>query len=306
MLTIITAYCPCKSKIDPTTNTIITQQYHKYRKRGIHLHPRKQFLKDITKFILKLQLKNHEIILGIDTNLDTPLDPTFTEFIYKCNLTDLFHKKFNYHAATHQKRNCLDLILGSELIWQHLLQTGIVDTTKGAISDHSICYIDLHLDIFSRNIDPTSPTLRSVTSKQTKKFLKYGRAIDTKIQESKEIQSLLKQLDQNPKQVPIQKTVDSIDNIITQFIQKENNRFSRAPSHIAWSPIYKEKVLQCHQARKYYCLYKYQKKLLLPILSHIKTDRRLILKFLLDQKLSSEKVLCEVKKNATLHRFKFL
>ena len=51
-ITIITAYRPCSTAVDPTTNTIIAQQSRELRKHGISKHPRPQFLKDLSKFIL--------------------------------------------------------------------------------------------------------------------------------------------------------------------------------------------------------------------------------------------------------------
>ena len=169
----MTAYRPGSTAIDPTTNATIAQQSRQLRKHGISTHPRPQFLKDLSKFILRLKLLNHEIILGLNANLEPP-DHESWAFTSKYSLLDLFQEKFHTTSPTHQKGNYLNLILGTPFIVTHLIRIGITDPTFGAPSDHSVSHLDLHPDIFQNNTDPTSPSLRSVTSRQRAKFLKCG------------------------------------------------------------------------------------------------------------------------------------
>ena len=304
-ITIITAYRPCSTAINPKSNTIIAQQSRYLRKHGISKHPWPQFLKDLSKFILRLKLLNHEIILGIDANLE-PLDNDFWNFTLTCGLLDLFQEKFHTTSPTHKRGNYLDLILGTPFIMQHLVRIGITDSTFGAPSDHSVLFLDLHPDIFTRNTDPTSPSLRSVTSRQRSKFLKYGATIDRLLQESKFIASLTKQLDSTTDRKQLQQFADSLDQAISLTIEKVNNTFHRTPNLIAWSPLYKDKVLQRHRFLKYLRQYKNSNLLLVPLPTHIDTDRSSILKYLRSLLKTAETELRNVEKRAQYHRFQFL
>ena len=246
-LTIVTACRPCSTAIDPTSNTIVAQQSRQLRQHGVSKHPRPQFLKDLSKHTPRLKLLNHKIILGLDANLEPP-DYEFWNFTSKCGLLDLFQEKFHTTSPTHQRGNCLDLILGTPFIVQHLVRMGITDSTFGAPSDHSVSFLDLHPDIFKSNTDPTSPSLRSVTSRQRSKFLKYGATIDRLLQESHIISSLTKQLDNVTDRTHLQQLADSLDHTILLTIEKVNDMFHRTPNSIAWSPLHEQKVLQRHRS----------------------------------------------------------
>ena len=258
-LTIITAHRPCQSPIDPKSNTIMCQQCREYRKRGLRTHPRQQFLVDFQKYALKLKLDNHEILIGMDANL-TNNDNEFWTFAEKCNLFDIFHKRFNIIAPTHKRGNKLDLLLGTQFILDNVIRTGISDGSKGATSDHSACHVDLHMHIFCENMDPTSPLSRSVTSKQRAKFMKYGNAIDEKISSSAYLQNLLNNIESISCPTELQKILDKIDDAIGHVVQLEDNRFQKIPALIHWSPICKEKMLLRNQARRHVrlCAHAYQ------------------------------------------------
>ena len=87
-LTIITAYQPFISTIDPGSGTIAAQQLKKYCSKGINNHPRAQFLKDLKTYILHLQIKGNEVLLVIDANLTSP-DSQYNTLLLSCNLYDI-------------------------------------------------------------------------------------------------------------------------------------------------------------------------------------------------------------------------
>ena len=150
------------------------------------------------------------------------------------------------------------------------------------------------------------PTSRSVTSKQHNKFLKYGKSIDDKISSSVHIQNLLDDLDSTTCTKDIQYLVDAIDQAIGSIIQTEDNRFRARPALIAWSPIYKEKLLLRNQAKYYLNQYQKHNILFPPIPAHIPTERPAIIQYLKNILLSTNTKLRHIEKNATFHRYKFL
>ena len=76
-------------EIDPTSSTIVTQQFKAYKRRGINCHPRAWYLHELRNFILDQQLLDNSIIMGIDANLDRPTDTLFQEMMDQCNLIDI-------------------------------------------------------------------------------------------------------------------------------------------------------------------------------------------------------------------------
>ena len=105
-----------------------------------------------------------------------------------------FREKFHASPPAHEQGNCLELILGSPFILQHLICIGVTDSSFGAPSDHSVLFLDLHPNVFDANKDPTSPSLCSVTSRQKAKFLKCGATINRILQDSHLISSLVMQI----------------------------------------------------------------------------------------------------------------
>lgn len=206
-----------------TSNNIVTQQHRECCKRNTKQHPRQQFPLDLTKHLLRLQLQNHEILLGLDANLTHPQDTSFWEFTNKTKLIDLFHSEVHTAVPTHQKGNQLNLILGTKLIWENTLCTGVSDSTTGAQSDHSVCFVDIHPDIFSKNADTTSPTLHSVTSKQRQILLKHGAAIDEKVQTSACLEHQLNNLEKASDPNKSCQTADDIDHCLGLTITGEDN-----------------------------------------------------------------------------------
>ena len=124
-------------QIDPTTETIVAQQYKAYKKKNIRCHPRIQFLHDLRLFILQQQLLDHEIILGIDANLDQPIDRVFQQFMTSCNLIYIINHRHGTPTATHKSGNRLDLIAGSQFVLDNTIASDSLHKKNSALSDHS-------------------------------------------------------------------------------------------------------------------------------------------------------------------------
>ena len=152
-------------------------------------------------------------------------------------------------------------------------------------------FIDIHPDIFATNRDPTSPTLRSVTSKQKSKFLKYGANIDRKLKSCPYTNYLINSLDSTSDPKLLDDMVNSIDSQIGKFKKKAYNYFQCAPSFQAWSPIYRKKKILYHDALHYIRQYTSHDRLLIPIPSHVESNRPAILRFLRNHLKSVEKEL---------------
>ena len=110
------------------------------------------------------------------------------------------------------------------------------------------------------------------------------------------IQNLLIDLNSITCTDTLQKTLNTIDNIIGLIITNVDNHFQRKPALVAWSPLYKEKILLQHQAQHH--LYQYVKynNLLPPIPAHIPTEQSALIKYLKNLLYSATKELKAVEK----------
>ena len=100
-------------EIDPSSKTIVAQQFKAYQRKNICCHPRIRLLHDLRVFILNQQLQGNKIVLGIDANLDQPTDPIFLQFLSSCNLIDVLHQQHGQPTSTHCAGNKLDIIAGT-------------------------------------------------------------------------------------------------------------------------------------------------------------------------------------------------
>jgi hypothetical protein len=136
------------------------QQYRELRKRSHQEapNPRNQFLSDLIKHILQLRADEHNILLGINANLERP-DPKFSKFCETCGLHDMLAEKYPNPTATHTKGNRLDLILKDDFVSSNVEAIGILDNSYGSTSDHACLYVDLNRAIFNKQLaDPTAPS----------------------------------------------------------------------------------------------------------------------------------------------------
>ena len=99
ILSIISAYRPGSAEVEAGSLTIITQQSLVYKSNNITTHPRKQFLHDLKTYILDLQLSGHEILLGLDANIQLP-DPDYLQFITDCKIIDIIN---NHNEGTQRQ-----------------------------------------------------------------------------------------------------------------------------------------------------------------------------------------------------------
>lgn len=184
--------------------------------------------------------------------------------------------------------------------------TGVTGPLHGAPSDHSACFIDLHPDIFAKNCDPTSPTLRSVTSKQRSKFFKYGKHVNGELQSCSCTAYLINLLDTASDPSLLQDIVNAIDSQIGRLKKNADHFFQRTPSFQAWSPVHRNEKILYHEALRHIRQFTSHNRPLLPIPSHIDSNRPAILKFLRAHLKSVEKELKLAEKHCFFNRFTFL
>eukprot|EP00957_Ditylum_brightwellii_P071738 5453253-Ditylum_brightwellii.AAC.1 len=90
LVTCITAYRVYKNTVaNARPSTCWMQQWRQLKKQGVSKpDPRKQFLTNLSKLMNKLQDKEHELILSLDSNEDSGEDGKFSKFITDNNLVD--------------------------------------------------------------------------------------------------------------------------------------------------------------------------------------------------------------------------
>lgn len=301
-ITIITAYRPCLNPITPTSKTIVTQQTNHLKKKGIHIHPRKIFLRDLTKTVLKENLQGNYVIIALDANLTKP-DIEFENFLQICNLSDFHYQIHQTIHPTHKKGNRLDLFVGTTSLLQHITASGVLPVSKGAISDHAPIFMDITSLFFKNEQDPVKPDNRLITSKQKRSFEKMGERINTAVCQDTMLAKLLAQLETSNNK---ERCLNLVDDRMTKILLKEYNRFSRKPAVIAWSPQYKESYIRMTELRKALRIYRKHRKLTIPIPSHIPTNFNGIKEYL-NQLLKTATIeLRDVTSKAEAHRNSFL
>jgi hypothetical protein len=192
-LAIITAYHPCNASLATAgPGTIIMQQYQELRKCGDQApNPRNQFLSDLTKHILQLRADGHNILLGMDANLERP-DPQFAKFLDTFGLHDMLAEKYPDPTATHTKGNHLNLVLGDDFVSSNVEAIGILDSSHGSMSDHDCLYVDFNHD--KQLAGPTAPSQRAFRIHGTVKVKKFRKKIRSSFDINPQLQALDEEL----------------------------------------------------------------------------------------------------------------
>ena len=236
-VTVISAYRPCSMVIDPTTETVVAQQFKAFKRLNINRHPRVQFIHDLRLFITQQQALGHEILIGLDANLDQPHDVVFQQLITSCGLIDVIATRHGTPTATHTSGHRHDLILCTQYIFDHVIAAGSTHQIDSTQSDHTAVFLDLNQSIFQKNNDPVAASSRGFTSKQKHKFLRFGNVVDTTLRQHATLNALSTLLETAPDNEK-QTLCDQIDNIITNVMLREEHRLANQANVITWSPIY--------------------------------------------------------------------
>ena len=298
-ISFISAYRPCNMAIDPTSNTIVKQQYRSLEKKKINCHPRTRFDYDLRLLLLDQRLQGNEIVLGIDANLHRPFDADFENILNDCDLIDIIKHRHGEPTATYRGNTRPDLIAITPYLLDFVAATGHLGDDLSVSSDHSGLFLDFHQDIFSASSNPTAPSERGFTSRNKAKFKKFGANVDRSLSNNLLLQSLFQLLDTATLEEK-QMLCDSIDQIITETMIREENRLATQPDIIVWSPIYTDQRKLYLQKKK--AIKKFRKEHLFPLK---KTDQS-IYQDLQQQLKTAKYTLRKIEKKAVHHRLEFL
>ena len=147
---------PCRNN-NPGHNTYNYKLYsniNKVEQNKIN-HPkdiRKRCCNDLTNYIQQLQQKDHEVIIGFDTNSNLNNDKSLVaQFIKQCDLYDThdIQPNNNLHQSTFNRgRNRLDTIMVSKNLIPYVLQFQILPKDVICSSDHNGVMMDISNKIF--------------------------------------------------------------------------------------------------------------------------------------------------------------
>jgi hypothetical protein len=234
---IITVY---QSTVSDGIGTTYQQQYHTLKLQGHeNPNPRKILLNDLTKLINKFNLDGDKTIVLIDANDNlTTNSSLLTSFLSNTQMTSLIHEP-QHHPPTHIRGSkCIDFILGSYCLLDHIEASGISAfyDPPWSNSDHRGLFVDIQtIGIFGATIHTIIPNpIRSVTSKSKKVITKFL----AEIEKQNKINTLLQQI-QSLHQVEhwTSATHAQLENIDAQFTKTllTSEKSSAPPADLPWS-----------------------------------------------------------------------
>eukprot|EP00957_Ditylum_brightwellii_P118541 9040192-Ditylum_brightwellii.AAC.1 len=121
------------------------QRLRQLKKQGVSKpDPRRQLLTDLSKFMIELQDKEHELILSLDSNEDSEEDGQFSKFITDNDLVDAYkHMHPGSHLATYLRgRKRLDYMFITHGLIPALREIGYLPFHAGIYSDHCALWAD--------------------------------------------------------------------------------------------------------------------------------------------------------------------
>ena len=179
-ITIIAAYQVCPRPTNILGNTAYHQQIRALSAQGRPTqHPRKAFISDLEDFILRLQAKGHDIILGGDFNESLEdRNSGILKLATTTNLTDPFLQRFPHHPpfGTHimgQRR--IDIVLMTPGLLNSLQTIGYAPFQYAKYSDHRPLLMDFDTKILFgyRNNSTQSAQNRIVKTKDKVAVYKF-------------------------------------------------------------------------------------------------------------------------------------
>eukprot|EP00957_Ditylum_brightwellii_P144611 11016054-Ditylum_brightwellii.AAC.1 len=126
-------------------STCWMQQWWMLKKKGVTKpDPMTQFLMNLNKLLDKLQDKEHEIVLPLDSNEDTNVEGPFNKFIMDNDLVDAYkHMHLNLHPPTYLRGNKrLDYILITPSLISALTAIKYLPFHTRFFSDHCTLWAD--------------------------------------------------------------------------------------------------------------------------------------------------------------------
>ena len=112
-----------------------------------------------------------------------------------CKLVEIIDKhNKGTPIATNNKGNPINLILATRFLFDQVVHTSTLHSTKRDDSNHVVCFVELHQHIFARNPDPISQTTHGFTSKQKYKSQQFGNVVDDQLQHHTTLNTLLELL----------------------------------------------------------------------------------------------------------------
>jgi hypothetical protein len=242
-LNIITVYQPTKSD---GLHTTYQQHSHFYRLQGItNPDPRKLLLQDLEAMIREFNKQKEETIVLIDANDGLhqrhSLLPTF---LSNTNLVSLIPNTAN-HPATHSRgSHCIDFILGSNRLLDHIHAAGISAfyDDPWPNSDHRSLFIDIdELGLFGATLETIPPPIKRILTSKSKKSIEKFIA---QLERSNKIDNLLDSL-HKLSQISVWGTqqhdeIERIDQMFTNELLQAESKCA-TPVDFAWSPTIQQK-----------------------------------------------------------------
>ena len=248
---IINAYQVCHTSIHQSgINTCFAQQWHLLRSQGNEFpDPRRQFWKDMTKYIQQLQLNQFQILLlgDFNTPMDSPNSP-LARLCEVCHLADPVSHLHDTHQQTSYSRGAtiIDFCLVS-------LETLPCVKTCGYLPLHQFCYSDhrgIFVDFDSTALfgskppaiaKPASRSVRSTNPQSTTTFLTTLHTLWTAKNLTKRALRLQSTLVDSRQGVtpPIRRLAEKIDHDRTRCFLSAEQKCHRRPRP-SWSrPLHK-------------------------------------------------------------------
>ena len=248
---IINAYQVCHTSIHQSgINTCFAQQWHLLRSQGNEFpDPRRQFWKDMTKYIQQLQLNQFQILLlgDFNTPMDSPNSP-LARLCEVCHLADPVSHLHDTHQQTSYSRGAtiIDFCLVS-------LETLPCVKTCGYLPLHQFCYSDhrgIFVDFDSTTLfgskppaiaKPASRSVRSTNPQSTTTFLTTLHTLWTAKNLTKRALRLQSTLVDSRQGVtpPIRRLAEKIDHDRTRCFLSAEQKCHRRPRP-SWSrPLHK-------------------------------------------------------------------
>ena len=170
-------------------------------------------------------MDGYEIILGIDVNLDQQTDRIFQQFLSSYNLIDILKSWHCTPTATHKVWNRLDIVAGSQYLYDNTLAAGFLYEIDGAPLDHASLSLNFNNIKFEMNTDLIETTTRSFTSCHENSFKNFGKTVDKKLCNNTLLDSLLRLLE-TATLVEKQDLYNHINEIIVMEMLKEEYRLA--------------------------------------------------------------------------------
>ena len=212
-------------------------------------------IKELIRFIKKLQEQKHEVILLIDANESiTDSNSLIGTLLSQTQMCDPI---FNQHGSknepnTHIKGSKrIDYIFCTQHISKYIISSGILPFDFVTTTDHRALFIDIYLHKYLRN--PTQeyqdPQTRRLLTTITKGVQKYKGYLFKYIKDNKlyeRISILQTKLKDKSLTIKEMNNINNIDEMMTKGMLKAEQQIKIRGKLHPWSPTLTNAILELH------------------------------------------------------------